>query len=290
MSAAFTSVGAAATSVGVGMTEQMAILGTLQSTMSGSEAGTKYRAFLAGAAKAQDALNMSFTDSQGQLLPIVDILNQIKGKYGDTVSVAEAAELSKAFGTQEATAMIQLLMQNTDGLATSIDALGQVKGLDVAEQMAGAMTDQWERLEQGLFSVRAAFGAALLPALLPIVGALADGASVLIEWTQLFPNITKWVGYAGITLLSFVAINGLLTMAVGIGKQAMASYILVNKGYGLAVAGVSSILKAFKVAMLAANAAMIANPIGLMVGAVVAAIAAVGALIYYWDDLKASFG
>ena len=137
MSAAFTSVGAAATSVGVGMTEQMAILGTLQSTMSGSEAGTKYRAFLAGAAKAQDALNMSFTDSQGQLLPIVDILEQIKGRYGDTVSVAEAAELSKAFGTQEATAMIQLLMQNTDGLATSIDALGQVKGLDVAEQMAG---------------------------------------------------------------------------------------------------------------------------------------------------------
>ncbi|HCM0858519.1 TPA: phage tail tape measure protein [Vibrio alginolyticus] len=290
MSAAFTSVGAAATSVGVGMTEQMAILGTLQSTMSGSEAGTKYRAFLAGAAKAQDALNMSFTDSQGQLLPIVDILEQIKGRYGDTVSVAEAAELSKAFGTQEATAMIQLLMQNTDGLATSIDALGQVKGLNVAEQMAGAMTDQWERLEQGLFSVRAAFGAALLPALLPIVGALADGASVLIEWTQLFPNITKWIGYAGITLLSFVAINGLLTMAVGIGKQAMASYILVTKGYGLAVAGVNSILKAFKVAMLAANIAMMANPIGLVVGAVVAAIAAVGALIYYWDDLKASFG
>ncbi|MDG2666491.1 phage tail tape measure protein [Vibrio parahaemolyticus] len=290
MSTAFTSVGAAATSVGVGMTEQMAILGTLQSTMSGSEAGTKYRAFLAGAAKAQDALNMSFTDSQGQLLPIVDILEQIKGRYGDTVSVAEAAELSKAFGTQEATAMIQLLMQNTDGLATSIDALGQVKGLDVAEQMAGAMTDQWERLEQGLFSVRAAFGAALLPALLPIVGALADGASVLIEWTQLFPNITKWIGYAGITLLSFVAINGLLTMAVGIGKQAMASYILVTKGYGLAVAGVNSILKAFKVAMLAANIAMMANPIGLVVGAVVAAIAAVGALIYYWDDLKASFG
>lgn len=290
MSAAFTSVGAAATSVGVGMTEQMAILGTLQSTMSGSEAGTKYRAFLAGAAKAQDALNMSFTDSQGQLLPIVDILEQIKGRYGDTVSVAEAAELSKAFGTQEATAMIQLLMQNTDGLATSIDALGQVKGLDVAEQMAGAMTDQWERLEQGLFSVRAAFGAALLPALLPIVGALADGASVLIEWTQLFPNITKWIGYAGITLLSFVAINGLLAMAVGIGKQAMASYILVTKGYGLAVAGVNSILKAFKVAMLAANIAMMANPIGLVVGAVVAAIAAVGALIYYWDDLKASFG
>lgn len=102
MSSAFTSVGASATAVGVGMTEQMAILGTLQATMSGSEAGTKYRAFLAGAAKAQDTLNMSFTDSQGQLLPIVDILNQLKGKFGDTISVAESAELSKAFGSQEA--------------------------------------------------------------------------------------------------------------------------------------------------------------------------------------------
>ncbi|MCP4824731.1 MAG: phage tail tape measure protein, partial [Shimia sp.] len=153
MSSAFTSIGAAATSVGVGMTEQMAILGTLQSTMSGSEAGTKYRAFLAGASKAQAALNMQFTNAQGQMLPMVDILNQIKGRYGETISVAEAAELSKAFGTQEASAMIQLLMQNTDGLATSINELGKVKGLDVAEQMAGAMTDQWERLEQGVFAI-----------------------------------------------------------------------------------------------------------------------------------------
>ncbi|MFS1912033.1 phage tail tape measure protein [Vibrio sp. 10N.286.48.B7] len=290
MSSAFTSVGAAATSVGVGMTEQMAILGTLQSTMSGSEAGTKYRAFLAGTAKAQEALNMQFTNAQGQMLPMVDILNQIKGRYGETISVAEAAELSKAFGTQEATAMIQLLMQNTDGLATSINELGKVKGLDVAEQMAGAMTDQWERLEQGVFAISAAFGAVLLPAILPVVGGMAEGATAIVQWTQMFPNLTKYIGFAAIAILGAAAAGGAFTLMMGVGKQAMATYMLTMKMF----TGVSFLLTkgmaALRVAVLAANIAIAANPIILVVGAVVAAIAAVGALIYYWGDLKASFG
>ncbi|CAK2463187.1 Phage tail tape measure protein [Vibrio crassostreae] len=253
MSSAFTSVGAAATSVGVGMTEQMAILGTLQATMSGSEAGTKYRSFLAGTAKAQEALNMQFTDAQGQMLPIVDILNQIKGRYGETISVAEAAELSKAFGTQEATAMIQLLMQNTDGLANSISDLGKVKGLDVAEQMAGTMTDQWERLEQGVFAVRTAFGAALLPALLPVISSLADGAMEIIEWTQMFPNLTKYIGFAGVALLGLVAAGGLLTVVAGALSVLMSPITLIVTGIGLAI--------------------------GAVVG-----------LIVYWDKVKAAFG
>ncbi|MDX1300895.1 phage tail tape measure protein [Photobacterium sp.] len=290
MSSAFTSVGAAATSVGVGMTEQMAILGTLQSTMSGSEAGTKYRAFLAGTAKAQEALNMQFTNAQGQMLPMVDILNQIKGRYGDTISVVESAELSKAFGTQEATAMIQLLMQNTDGLASSINKLGKVNGLDVAEQMAGSMTDQWERLKQGVFAVRTAFGAALLPSLLPVISSLADGGIEIIKWTEMFPNLTKYIGFAGMTILGAAAAGGAFTLMMGVGKQAMATYMLTMKMF----TGVSFLLTkgmaGLRVAMLAANISIAANPIILVVGAVIAAIAAVGALIYYWDDLKASFG
>lgn len=78
MSSAFTSVGANATAAGIAMSEQMAILGTLQSTMSGSEAGTKYKAFLAGVGGAQDKLNLSFVDAQGKMLPMLDILENFK--------------------------------------------------------------------------------------------------------------------------------------------------------------------------------------------------------------------
>lgn len=53
MSDAFTAVGANATSAGIGLSEQVAILGTLQATMGGAEAGTKYKSFLAGVGTAE---------------------------------------------------------------------------------------------------------------------------------------------------------------------------------------------------------------------------------------------
>ncbi|HFQ5370446.1 TPA: phage tail tape measure protein [Vibrio vulnificus] len=289
MSDAFKGVGALGKTHGIAIEEQMAVLGLLQGSMSGSEAGTRYKAFLGGVVKAQKELGISFTDSNGKMLPMFDIMNKLRNQFGELDSL-EINQIKKAFGSDEAVLLITDLIGKTSDLQSSVQTLNKSANLNTAITMAHTMTDQWERLEQGVFAVRTAFGAALLPSLLPVVSTLADGALEIIRWTELFPNITKWIGYAGMTILSFVAINGLLTMSVGIGKQAMASFILVTKGYGLAVAGVNSILKAFKVAMLAANIAMMANPIGWVVGAVVAAIAAVGALIYYWDDLKASFG
>ncbi|HCH5317047.1 TPA: phage tail tape measure protein [Vibrio parahaemolyticus] len=289
MSDAFKGVGALGKTHGVAIQEQMAVLGLLQGSMTGSEAGTRYKAFMSGVVKAQDKLGMAFTDSNGKMLPMFDIMSKLRNKFGD-LDTLEVGQIKDAFGSDEAVLLVTDLINKTGDLKSSVKELNDASNLNTAINMAGAMTDQWERMEQGMFAIRAAIGSALLPSLVPLLSSLADGALEIVEWTQLFPNITRWIGYAGITLLSFVAINGMLTMAVGIGKQAMASYILVTKGYGFAVAGVNSILKTFKVAMLAANIAMMANPIGFIVGAVVAAIAAVGALIFYWDDLKASFG
>ncbi|EJG2012715.1 phage tail tape measure protein [Vibrio parahaemolyticus] len=275
--------------LGVSLEEQFAVFGMLKGQMSDGDAVTQYTNFLENAVAAQDELGVSLVGANGQLLPMQQVLKNLAPLL-EGLSGTEARTLLDEAGLGDGALMLTNLVNRADEFGSSLDALKQVKGLDAASDMAATMTDQWQRMEQGMFAIRAAIGSALLPSLVPLLSSLADGAQEIVEWTQLFPNITKWIGYAGITLLSFVAINGLLTMAVGIGKQAMASYILVTKGYGLAVAGVNSILKAFKVAMLAANIAMMANPIGLVVGAVVAAIAAVGALIYYWDDLKASFG
>ncbi|HHC6851688.1 TPA: phage tail tape measure protein [Vibrio parahaemolyticus] len=275
--------------LGVSLEEQFAVFGMLKGQMSDGDAVTQYTNFLENAVAAQDELGVSLVGANGQLLPMQQVLKNLAPLL-EGLSGTEARTLLDEAGLGDGALMLTNLVNRVDEFGSSLDALKQVKGLDAASDMAATMTDQWQRMEQGMFAIRAAIGSALLPSLVPLLSSLADGAQEIVEWTQLFPNITKWIGYAGITLLSFVAINGLLTMAVGIGKQAMASYILVTKGYGLAVAGVNSILKAFKVAMLAANIAMMANPIGLVVGAVVAAIAAVGALIYYWDDLKASFG
>ncbi|TKF77900.1 phage tail tape measure protein [Vibrio kanaloae] len=289
MSSAFTSVGANATSAGITMSEQMAILGTLQATMSGSEAGTKYKAFLAGVANAQDKLNLSFTDSQGQMLPMLDILDKLKGQYGDTLSVAESADLKKAFGSEEAVSMIKLLMADTDGLAGSIEQLGQVQGMSKAEEMASAMTDQWERLEASWFAVRAAVFGAILPSINAIVGSMANGLVYITGWTDEFPWLAEILGYVAIAGLSLGGVVATLSLAMGIGQ-------MMSAGWAVTMTGLNSIMKLLRITTMAStaaawlfNAALWANPITWVVAGIALLIGGVAAAIYWWDDLTAAF-
>jgi hypothetical protein len=60
-------------------------------------------------------------------------------------------------------------------------------------------------------------------------------------------------------------------------------------GRGISAAWTASITF-LRGAMLALNIVMYANPILLIVAGIVLAIAAVAALVYYWDDLKATMG
>ncbi|HHF3210514.1 TPA: phage tail tape measure protein [Vibrio diabolicus] len=289
MSDAFKSVGALGKTHGVAIQEQMAVLGLLQGSMTGSEAGTRYKAFMNGVVKAQGKLGVSFTDSNGKMLPMFDIMSKLRNQFGDLDSL-EIEQIKQAFGSDEAVLLITDLIGKTDELQSSVKDLNDASNLNTAINMAGAMTDQWERLEQGVFAVRTAFGAALLPSLLPVISSLADGAIEIIEWTEMFPNLTKYIGFAAMAILGAAAAGGAFTLMMGVGKQVMATYMLTMK----MLTGVNFLLTkgmaALRVAMLAANIAMMANPIGFIAGAVVAAIAAVGALIFYWDDLKASFG
>ncbi|EGR3202501.1 phage tail tape measure protein [Vibrio parahaemolyticus] len=289
MSDAFKGVGALGKTHGVAIQEQMAVLGLLQGSMSGSEAGTRYKAFMNGVVKAQDKLGMAFTDSNGKMLPMFDIMSKLRNQFGDLDSL-EIDQIKQAFGSDEAVLLITDLIGKTGDLQSSVKELNDASNLNTAIKMAHSMTDQWERLEQGVFAVRTAFGAALLPSLLPVVSSLADGAMEIIEWTEMFPNLTKYIGFAAMAILGAAAAGGAFTLMMGVGKQAMATYMLTMKLF----TGVSFLLTkgmaGLRVAMLAANIAIAANPIILIVGAVIAATAAVGALIYYWDDLKASFG
>ncbi|HCH1217012.1 phage tail tape measure protein [Vibrio parahaemolyticus] len=289
MSDAFKGVGALGKTHGVAIQEQMAVLGLLQGSMTGSEAGTRYKAFMNGVVKAQDKLGMAFTDSNGKMLPMFDIMSKLRNQFGDLDSL-EIDQIKQAFGSDEAVLLITDLIGKTNELQSSVKDLNDASNLNTAINMAGAMTDQWERLEQGVFAVRTAFGAALLPSLLPVISSLADGAIEIIELTEMFPNLTKYIGFAAMAILGAAAAGGAFTLMMGVGKQVMATYMLTMKMF----TGVNFLLTkgmaALRVAMLAVNIAMMANPIGFIAGAVVAAIAAVGALIFYWDDLKASFG
>ncbi|HDZ8855673.1 TPA: phage tail tape measure protein [Aeromonas dhakensis] len=287
MADAFGAIGANATAAGLSMDEQFAVLGQLQATMSGGEAGTKFKAFLAGVGGAQKALGLQFTDAAGNMLPVLTILDKLKAKYGETLSVAEGDELKKAFGSDEAVSMVKLLMTNTKALGTNINALANTHGMGKAEQMAAAMTDQWERVTQAWFAIRAAAFGVVLPAINAVVGVFADSATTVLRWTHLFPNLTKVVSYALLAIVGLGMVTGTWVLVAGVAK-------LATLGLGIAwsvIIAPLNLLKAglvaFRAVLLAVNIMMAANPAVLLayvVGGLL--VGAIGLAIYYWDDLK----
>ncbi|CAH8722009.1 phage tail tape measure protein [Paenibacillus melissococcoides] len=126
-------LGAAATSANVPLEEQLAIVGMLQATMSGSEAGTKYKAFFRSAAKAGEELGLKFTDTNNHCYRCLrSFLFSVASS--ERRWMQRRMQLQKAFGTDEAVALIDLLYNKTGELQDNIlllyDSMGQ--GADIA--------------------------------------------------------------------------------------------------------------------------------------------------------------
>ncbi len=82
MADAIKNIGAVAAANNVPLQEQLAILGQLQTTMPGSEAGTLYKAFIMKAAEAGDQLGLSFTDTTGRLKGVIPFCRRSNSNSG----------------------------------------------------------------------------------------------------------------------------------------------------------------------------------------------------------------
>jgi len=126
----------------------------------------------------------------------------------------------------------------------------------------------------------------VLPAINAVVGVFADGANDVLRWTHLFPNLTKVISYAMLTIVGLSMVTGAWMLVAGLAKLATLglgiAWTVIMAPLNLLKAG----LVAFRAIMLAVNIAMYANPIGLIIAGIVLLIGTVAAVIYYWDDLK----
>lgn len=289
MADAFSAVGAAGTAMGASLSEQMAILGTLQSTMEGGEAGTKYRAFLKGIGNAQKELGLRFTDTQGKMLPMVDILQAIKGKYGAIDTVAESDKLQKAFGSDEAVALVKLLSVNIDGLSGSMQQLGEVQGIGKASAMAEAMLTPMDRLKGSSAALYTRFSLLMNGAVSPLVSKLDTGSTKLAAWLEMFPDLGKWVAYATLGVMGLIAGVSVFAILGGIATLTTAGWAAACGVASGAMGFLNIVLGAGRVAMLLFSSALWANPITWMVAGVIALVAVCALLWFKWDVLKQAF-
>ncbi|AVE05174.1 phage tail tape measure protein [Pseudomonas palleroniana] len=308
---AFKAAGGLASTAGVSLAEQMAVLGALGNTMDGGEAGGLYKSFFENVSGASEKLGMSFVDQKGKLLPIMDVLDKLKGKFGDLTIEANGKKLRDAFGG-EAARLITTLMGDTERLKNGMEQLGNVRGLENAERMAKNMVDPWQQFSAAVQALRIAFGQSLIPILTPLMDRLVGIAGTLTRWTQLFPNITRLMGIVTLSFLAITAAMSLLTLTVGLSKMAWLGAVVVWNaltwsgyrsiamflyhtvmvvgfvaGLVLMVAWMGLVKGAMLLwqgAIWLVNTALLANPVTWIVVGIVALVAAVAAAIIYWDE------
>jgi hypothetical protein len=241
MSQALTTLGAAATTAQRPFEEQLAVLGMAQATMPGGEAGTKYKAFVQSAAKAGEKLGLSFVDANNQLLGIVDIIDKLRGKYGETLDAKEKQQLQEAFGRGEAVALIDLLYGKFELLRGNIDELGITirQGTVFTEQMARTMnTDLGASLEvlgQNVAITKSIIGDELAPLIKAFVPTVKGWVESFQNFVKTHPTLTRTalliaaIGTAALAVLAPILIVG--AGLVMLGGYVMWSFAQIRKGF-----------------------------------------------------------
>ena len=276
MAQAISTLGSSATTSNVPLEEQLSILGMLQATMSGSEAGTKYKAFLRTAAKGGEELGLSFLDANNQLLSMPEILDQLKGRFGDTLDAAEKMDIQKAFGDTESIALIENLYSKTGDLQDNILGIyGDMgKGMDVAGGMAAKINEvdpsKFEVLQQSVHNVAETLGNTLNPTVQQYIdkaGALITKADAWISNHQeLSAAIMKVIIILGAVLIiggSTIAVIGgfglIITKTVGFIKVFIDAVGLMKTGIAImqsraTLAGISVSESFLKIKLAGSNA------------------------------------
>ena len=245
---AYTNLGSSAKDHGIKTAEQFAVIGNLQNVFEGGLAGTKYAAFLSGAVKAQSKLGLSFLDSQGKMLPMIDILEKIKGKYGELNS-ENLYELQKAFGTKEAAQVINNLLPKIDTLKADIAEIDKMKTLDDAMAISKTVTDSWMRFTAIFQNIKIAIGTQILAKLEPVMNRIADMGQEFTNWLRAYKNIARWIGYAVGALIGFTGLTAALTLmsgivsAVGVAFSFLVSPVMLVVG---AVIGLGIVIYKFR--------------------------------------------
>ena len=275
-----------AKSLGVSIEEAAAMAGKLgDAGIQGSMAGTTLRAVMLRlsapskqGADALDALRVKTTDVAGNMRKIPDILADLNRALVKMTDSQRSAYTKAIFDTEAMSGAFVLMEQAGSGalqeFANNVKKSGSAS--EVARKQNDNLIGDYRALTSAAEGASIAFYENLEPALRKITQLGTEGLSWLGDAIKEYPNLSAAIGYtAG-------AIGLLATTALPV-------FTLFKTG-SFIVGGLKAAFGAAQVGMAAFNVAASANPIGMIVMGIAAAIAA-GYLLYEnWDELKTEAG
>lgn len=239
----------------------------------GSQAGTAMRAAFSSmvspsdkAAEAMDALGISMTDSEGNMMSLEGVMLMLREKFAGLTEAQQAQAAADIFGREAMSGMLAIINAapaDYDKLReATLDYDGTAK--DMAATMQDNLGGQLTKLKSALEGVAIQLGDILMPTITKVV-------EKINSWVTAFGNLDPGLKEAIVKVGLVVAAIGPLLLAAGsivstFGKVSAALHIL-----GPLFAGIPALL----------------GPVGIAIGAIVAA----GVLLYQnWEEVSAFAG
>lgn len=251
-------VGPVARELKIPLEEATAMAGILGNVgIQGSQAGTAMRALQSrlaappsAAKKALKELKVSTKDALGNFRAMPDILADIM-KATEGMGNADKLGYLKAIAGEEAGSAFAAFLDknNYQDLLNVIDAAYNAEGesAKVSKTMSDNLKGDWTGLMSAIESVQIAVSTLDGGGLRSLIQSITKIVQATSAWIKENPELSKWIFNIGAGVIAATAAIGSLTMAVGL-----------------------------------FNMFVLANPIVLVISAIIAAI---GALIYFKDEI-----
>ncbi|WP_017722734.1 phage tail tape measure protein [Staphylococcus xylosus] len=184
----------------------------------GEKAGTALRTMFTNLSKPtkamkdkMDELGISITDSNGEMLPMRDVLDQLRDKFSGLSKDQQAAAAATIFGKESmsgALAVINASQKDYDKLSKSIDG---------SKGSAKAMADTMEKgLGGSLRELRSAaeeLGLSIFETIQPALSGMVGGLKSTVDFLNDLPKGAK---VAGVAIAGIAAAIGPVTLGVGL--------------------------------------------------------------------------
>ena len=293
-------VGPIAKEAGMSLEESAAMAGLLGNVgIQGEMAGTQLRAMVnrltAPVGPAQEKLKelgITVKDSAGNLRPMIELLAEMDSKTANMGNADRLAAFKTIFGEEAVSGLTELINQaGVGGIAKYLDIVknNTGKASQVASiQMAG-VKGAMDELSSAAEGLSITFANLFLPAIKSIANGMKSLTNTLNSFIETHPVLTRGVFYAVAGFTAYVAVVKALMIAksaLAVGTTLLASKTLLLNGV---VTTATVVTKAVTVAQWALNAALTANPIGLIVAGVAALIGVGIALYKNWDKISKFF-
>lgn len=247
----------------------------------GEKAGTALRTMFTNLTKPtgdmkkkMDELGISITDSNGNMLPMRDVMDQLRGKFKNLSKEQQANAASTIFGKEAMSGALAIINASDEGYQKLTKSIDGSKGAAnrMSKEMEGGIGGSLRQMKSAIESLAISIGDVLAPH-------IRRAADFLAMLANKFTAMPGWIktGVVGIGIFAaalgpLILTTGLFTSAVGSIMSTLGPVMIGIKSAGglMAFLGTKAPFAAKGLTLVGTAFKFMLGPIGLAIAAVAA--------------------